>query len=101
MSMPIDHAACVPLRGCRSLAVFRALQLGDILCAVPALRALRQSVPGARITLVGLPSPSAFAARFRRYIAAFVAFTRPPELPEPPPDVARLPAFLSDLQAPR
>ena len=84
-----------------SVLVFRALHLGDMLCAVPALRALRASLPKARITLVGLPWARQFARRFHSYIDDFVAFPGHPLLPEQPVRHEELTPFYAGLCARR
>nr|WP_307728711.1 glycosyltransferase family 9 protein [Massilia solisilvae] len=83
----------------RSVVVFRALQLGDMLCAVPALRALRSALTDAHITLVGLPWAGQFAERFSRYIDEFIPFPGHPLLPEQPARQHDLTSFYAEMGA--
>jgi ADP-heptose:LPS heptosyltransferase len=85
----------------RSIIVMRALQLGDMLCAVPALRALRAACPSAHIALAALPTTRELLRRFPSYIDEFIPFPGFPGLSEVLPDHKKIPLFLKQLQARR
>jgi ADP-heptose:LPS heptosyltransferase len=82
----------------KQIVIFRALQLGDMLNAVPAFRALRAAFPDARITLVGLPWCDEFVRRFHSYLSDFVSFPGFPGLPEQTPNLPGILSFLKDVQ---
>jgi ADP-heptose:LPS heptosyltransferase len=81
-----------------NIAILRALQLGDLLCAVPAFRALRAALPGSQITMIGLPWAHSFAARFSKYFDDFITLPGYPGLSEISPQIEQLPSFLSQVQ---
>lgn len=68
----------------RRVAVFRALNLGDMLCSMPAFKALRAALPGSHIALIGLPSSAPLVNRHRDCIDEFLPFPGDPALPEQP-----------------
>jgi ADP-heptose:LPS heptosyltransferase len=103
MALIAQDASDPPLRRHRikRIAVFRALRLGDMLCAVPALRALRAALPHAHLTLVGLPWAEQFARRFRQYVDDFVAFPGHAAFPEQSARAEQVPAFHDEMHARR
>ncbi len=81
------------------IAVFRALALGDFLCAVPALRAIRAGNPDARISLIGLGRSRELVHRFRHVVDELVEFPGYPGIPEAEFRPETLPPFLARVHA--
>lgn len=98
LSSPTPALLLSPRR-VRRVAVFRALQLGDMLVAVPALRALRRRFPSAEITLIGLPWARTLAERYPRYLDRFCAFPGWPGITETSYAPAHTEAFLQEQRA--
>lgn len=77
----------------------RALSgLGDLLCSVPAWRALRQALPHATISLLGLP-PAKTVLAHTGYLDEVIPFTGYPGIVESPStDPAAITSALRNLQ---
>ncbi|TDY23135.1 ADP-heptose:LPS heptosyltransferase [Paraburkholderia sp. BL6665CI2N2] len=97
MNPPTFLGALAP----RRIVVFRALQLGDMLCAVPALRALRRAVPHAHIALIGLPWAQTFVERYVELVDELIVFPGAMGFPEQPETDAGLPDFFAQMRARR
>ncbi len=95
------RGSILPTHRIKSVAIFRALQLGDMLCAVPAIRAFRNAIPDGTFTLVGLPWAREFVRRFPNLFDAFVEFPGYPGLPERVADTKVFPDFVSDMKSRR
>lgn len=83
----------------RRIAIFRALNLGDLLLAVPALRSIRAGFPNAEITLISLPWAESLANRLGRYVDRFVEFAGYPGIDEVTVDPERTARFLEEQRA--
>jgi ADP-heptose:LPS heptosyltransferase len=91
----------LPLTQVKKIAILRALNLGDLLCAIPAFRSIRQGLPEADVSLIGLPWAEDFVKRFNHLIDRFIPFPGYPGFPEQPDNVRRFPAFLQMMQEAR
>ncbi len=82
-----------------SIALVRALPgLGDFLCLVPALRALRFAFPAVPITLIGLPATQFLVQRFHAYLTDWMPFPGFPGIPEVAYSPAQTAAGLAEVQ---
>jgi ADP-heptose:LPS heptosyltransferase len=82
----------------QKIAVFRALQLGDMLCCIPAIKALRKSYPNAEIVLIGLPWAQSLVKRFDNYFDRFIHFPGYPGLPEQTFDEPAFKKFIDQMR---
>ena len=82
----------------KKIAILRALKLGDILCAIPAIRAIRNEFPYAEITYIGLPWTKGIISRFPMYFNHFINFPGWPGLPEQRITPKKILKFLSQVQ---
>ena len=88
----------LPSSDIKKISIFRALQLGDLLCAVPAFRALRYAYPEAHIILLGLTWAKGFTQRFGAYFDGFIHFSGYEGLPEQPYDETAYEKFVKRMQ---
>jgi ADP-heptose:LPS heptosyltransferase len=86
----------------RSVVLVRLrVGLGDLLCTVPALRALRAARPDVRVALLTWREMAPVVERFPAYVDELIDFPGWPGIPDRPPDPAAVPAFLTAIRARR
>jgi len=80
-----------------NIGIFRALKLGDFLCATPAIRCIKENFPHAKIYLIGLPAMQELCKRYA-YVDEYIVFPGYPGLPEqePPADIS---CFMEQVRA--
>jgi ADP-heptose:LPS heptosyltransferase len=99
MNNPLKIQSVLKAHPQTRIAVLRSLPgLGDLLCSVPALKALRTAFPSAEITLIGLPHAKSFVQRFHQYVDSWLDFPGFPGIPEVPVDEPKLFAFLEQTR---
>ncbi len=82
----------------QKIGILRALNLGDSLCIIPAVRAVKHAYPDASITLIGLPWQKKFVKRFAKYFNDFISFPGWPGLPEQEFSSVKVIEFLQKVQ---
>lgn len=88
----------LPPEEIKTIAIFRALQLGDLLCSVPTWRAIREAYPLARISLIGLDGMKELVERYPQFIDEFIPFPGYPGLPEQPFDEVKFQFFSNSMK---
>ena len=83
------------------VGVMRARGLAGMLALVPPLRALRDALPNAQITLVSSGWGRDFARRFSYYIDDYLEVPGFPDFNRGPVSIERIPAFLQLAQSRR
>jgi len=81
----------------KKIALFRPLNLGNMLAATPLLRALRSHLPSSQIDLIALPWMKGWEKRFDT-IDNIIPFPGYPGLPEINPDIKKIPGFIKKMQ---
>jgi ADP-heptose:LPS heptosyltransferase len=100
MNTPLDekHRLGHPLP--KKIVLVRSLPgLGDFLCVIPALRALRTALPSTQITMIGLPTTFSWQQQFNRYINEWLEFPGFPGIPEVSFCSQRTISFLTEIQS--